>query len=76
MRQSEIKEEWLEDGDLLARSQAKTQRGQTEGLCLPGGDGVRDSEGHISYSGLSGSADTQHIDANRQFKEHTVPVSD
>lgn len=45
--QAEFKEEGLEDGDLLARSQAKTFRGQTEGLRLPGGDGVWDGELHL-----------------------------
>lgn len=56
--QGELEEEGLEDGDLFTRSQAKTLRGQTESLRLPGGDGVRDSEGHVRLSRLSGSTDT------------------
>lgn len=55
---AELKEERLEDVDLFARSQAKTQRGQTESLCLPCGNGVWDSEGHILRSRPSESADT------------------
>ncbi len=54
VRQAELEEEGLEDVDLLTRSQAKTLRGQTESLRLPGGDGVWDSEGHILPSRLSG----------------------
>lgn len=71
----ELEEERLEDGDLLTRSQAKTLRGQTESLRLPGGDGVWDSEGHIRCSRLSGSADTQHINTYCEFEEHTVTIS-
>lgn len=41
--QAEFKEEGLEDLDFITRSQAKTRRGQTESLRLPGGDGVWDS---------------------------------
>ena len=60
--QAELKEEGLEDGELFTRSQAKTLRGQTESLRLPGGDGVWDSEGHIFHSRLSGSRHThRHI---------------
>lgn len=71
----ELEEERLEDGDLLTRSQAKTLRGQTESLRLPGGDGVWDSEGQIRCSRLSGSADRQHINTYCEFEEHTVTIS-
>lgn len=47
VRQTELKEEGLEDGELFTRSQAKTLRGQTESLGLPGRDGVRDGQGQI-----------------------------
>ena len=61
--QAELEEEGLEDGELFTRSQAKTLRGQTESLRLPGCDGVRDSEGHILCSRFSGSTDThRHTD--------------
>lgn len=52
--QRELEEEGLEDSELFTRSQAETLRRQTEGLRLPSGDGVWDSEGHILRSGLSG----------------------
>jgi len=55
--QAELEEEGLEDRDLFTRSQAKTLRGQTERLRLPGGDGVWDCDGHILRSRLSGSAE-------------------
>ena len=57
--QAELQEEGLEDREVFTRRQAETLRGQTERLRLPGGDGVRDSEGHILRSKPSGSADTQ-----------------
>lgn len=56
VRQAELQEEGLEHSDLLPGSQAKTLRGHTESLCLPSGDGVRDGEGHIRLSGLSGGS--------------------
>lgn len=53
--QGELQEEWLEDLDFFTRSQTKTLRGQTESLCLPGSDGVWDSERHVLFSRLSAS---------------------
>ena len=55
--QTELEEEGLEDLELFTRSQAKTMRGKTESLRLPGGDGVWDSDGNILRSRLSGSTD-------------------
>ena len=57
--QAELQEEGLEDREVFTRRQAETLRGQTERLRLPGGDGVRDSEGHILRSKPSGSPDIQ-----------------
>lgn len=51
--QGQLKEKRLEDGNLLTRSQTKTLRGQAEGFCLPGGDGVWDSVSHSLFSRLS-----------------------
>lgn len=55
--QTELQEEGLEDGDLFTGGQAESLRGQTEGLRLPGGDGVWDGEGHILRSRVSDTAD-------------------
>ena len=54
IRQAQLKEKGLEDFDLFTRRQTKTLRGQTESLCLPSGDCVWDSEGHVLCSRLSG----------------------
>lgn len=59
VRHAELEEEGLEDGDLFTWSQAKTVRGQTESLRLPGGDGVWDCVFHILSSRLSGSTNTE-----------------
>ena len=62
IRQTQLKEKGLEHFDLFTRSQAKTLRGQTESLCLPSGDCVWDSEGHVLRSRLSGWENThKHI---------------
>lgn len=45
--QGEFQEEGLEDSELHWRSQAEAARSQAECLCLPGGDGVWNCEGHI-----------------------------
>lgn len=70
VRQAEFKEEGLEDCDLFARSQAKTLRGQTERLCLPGGDGVWGSVRLIHLSRLSGSTHAHSI----SWKKYTEMI--
>lgn len=62
VRQAELEEERLEDSEVFTRSQAKTLRGQTERLRLPGGDGVGDGEGHILRSRFPGPIHNKQAD--------------
>ncbi len=50
VRQRELQEEGLENCQLSRRSQTQTFGGQTEGLRLPRGDGVRNSDRNMSWS--------------------------
>ncbi len=50
VRQRELQEEGLENCELSRRSQTQTFGGQTEGLRLPRGDGVRNRDRNLSWS--------------------------
>lgn len=45
--QGQLQEERLKHGELFPRSQTETLRRQTEGLGLPGRDGVGDGQRHV-----------------------------
>ena len=64
--EAELQEEGLEDDQLFGRGQAKTLLWQAEGLSLPGGDGVRDGDGHLLHTWLSAEREKE--------REHSLPA--